>query len=244
MGSARSAILTFHSLDNSGSFLSIPPARFRDQMQWLVDSGIRVVPLSETRNISGAIALTFDDGFRNFLQHGLAILEKHRLPATVFIVTGYCGRNNRWPGQSPAAPKLELMSWTELRELTAQGIELGAHTVNHPNLASMPEKQVAGELRDCKSAIEDKTGKLVRSFAYPYGAFVPAVRQQVQQQFEIACGTKLRFAGPESDPWDLPRIDAYYVRRMPRFKTLMTRQGEGYIATRRLLRRIRTCLFQ
>jgi peptidoglycan/xylan/chitin deacetylase (PgdA/CDA1 family) len=244
MGSARSAILTFHSLDNSGSVLSTPPARFRDQMRWLMDSGIRVAPLAEMPNISGTIALTFDDGFRNFHQHALAILEKYRLPATVFIVTGYCGRRNRWPGQNPASPELELMSWTELRELDAQGIELGAHTVNHPNLTRMTEKQVASELRDCKSAIEDQIGKLVRSFAYPYGAHNPAVRQLVRQQFEIACGTTLRFAGLESDPLDLPRIDAYYVRRMGRFETLMTRQGERYIAMRRLLRRIRACLSQ
>ena len=244
MGSAGSAILTFHSLDDSGSVLSIPPDRFRDQMQWVADSGIRVAPLAETPNISGAIALTFDDGFRNFHRHGLAILQKHRMPATVFIVTGYCGRRNRWPGQSPASPELELMSWTELRELDALGIELGAHTVNHPNLARLTESQVAGELLDCKSAIEDRTGKPVPSFAYPYGASNPAVRQRVGQHFQIACGTTLRFAGPESDPLDLPRIDAYYVRGMNRFQALMTRPGERYIAARRLFRRVRACLSQ
>src|SRR6266568_4934854 len=179
MGSAKSAILTFHSLDTSGSVLSIAPERFRDQMEWLAGSGIRVAPLAELRNDSESIALTFDDGFRNFLQHGLPILEKYRLPATVFVVTGYCGRNNRWPGQNAGIPELELMSWAELRDVAALGIELGAHTVNHPNLTGIPELQVAGELYDCKAAIEDQTGKPVRSFAYPYGASNPAVRQRV-----------------------------------------------------------------
>ena len=239
---ARSAILTFHSLDNSGSILSIPPARFRDQMEWLAGSGIPVAPLGELRNDSESIALTFDDGFRNFLQHGLPVLEKYRLPATVFVVTGYCGRNNRWPGQSPRVSSLDLMSWAELREAAASGIELGAHTVNHPDLTGIPEPRVASELHDCKSAIEDRTGKPVRSFAYPYGATSPAVRERVRQQFEIACGTALRFAGPESDPLDLPRIDAYYLRRTPWFETLMTRPGGAYITTRRWLRRIRACL--
>ena len=244
MSSAKSAILTFHSLDNSGSVISMPPARFRDQMEWLAASGIRVAPLGELQNVSGSIALTFDDGFRNFLQHGLPTLEKYRLPATVFVVTGYCGRNNRWPGQSAAAPELELMNWAELREAAVGGIELGAHTVNHPDLTGIPEQQVCGELHDCRAAIEDQTGKPVRSFAYPYGASNPAVRQHVQSHFQIGCGTTLRFAGPESDPLDLPRIDAYYLRRMLWFEKLMTRQGGRYIATRRLLRRIRACLFR
>jgi peptidoglycan/xylan/chitin deacetylase (PgdA/CDA1 family) len=213
-------------------------------MEWLAASGIRVEPLGELQNDSESIALTFDDGFRNFLQHGLPILEKYRLPATVFVVTGYCGRNNRWPDQNAAVPELELMNWAELREVAARGVELGAHTVNHPDLTGIPEQQGFGELRDCKAAIEGQAGKLVRSFAYPYCACSPAVHQSVRSQFQIACGTTLRFAGPESDPLDLPRSDAYYLRRMLWFEKLMTRQGSRYIPTRRLLRRIRACLFR
>src|SRR4051812_41291799 len=123
MESARSAIIMFHSLDASGSVLSTAPDRFRDQMDWLANSGIPVAPLAESTNVPGSIALTFDDGFRSFLQHGLPILERRRFPATVFVVSGFCGRNNRWPGQNPAAPELELMSWSEVREAAAHGIE-------------------------------------------------------------------------------------------------------------------------
>src|SRR5262249_12669542 len=175
---------------------------------------------------------------------GAPVLERLGLPATVFVVSGYCGRTNRWPGQSRAAPELEMMNWTELREIAARGVELGAHTVNHANLARIPPDQVASELRDCKRAIEDQVGKPVRYFAYPYGVSTRAVRRSVGQEFELACGTTLRFLGPQADPLDLPRIDAYYTRRPPRFETLMTPKGEQYIAARRFFRRIRACLFR
>lgn len=240
---AASAILTYHSLDATGSVISARPAVFRRQMERLAGSGTPVVPLTRIPETPGALALTFDDGYRNFLEHGLPVLEKHRFPATVFVVSGRCGGLNDWSHRySARTPRLELMSWSEVRQLGDAGVALGAHTVNHPDLARVPEAEAAREMRDCRRELEDRTGRPVEALAYPYGNSTPAVRLLARQEFRLACGTTLRFLRGQEDPWNLPRIDAWYLGGAWRLDQLLKPGGRAYIAARRWLRRLRAWL--
>jgi len=210
-------------------------------MQMLTANAIPVVPLARIVEAPGAVALTFDDGFRNFREVAWPLLAKHRFPATVFVVSGYCGRRNDWPGQTAGLPRLDLMSWSELRELTAHGIQLGAHSVHHPDLTKLPEPEVAAELDSCRTAIEQEIGAAVDSFAYPYGAVNQAVRRIAGEQFIHSCGTRLEFVQSDSNPAELPRLDAYYLRRLVWFDHLMRPMGRGYLSVRSSLRRLRQC---
>src|SRR5579864_948607 len=179
----HSAILTYHSLDDSGSVISISPSSFRGQMEFLARSGIPVVPLEKIQNARESIALTFDDGFQNFIQHALPVLEQHAFPATIFVVSGYCGRRNNWPGQTAgAAPDLPLLSWDELSALPPS-ISIGAHTATHQNLRHLPAQRRESELRECRAEIEQRLGRRVRSLAYPYGASSPNVRELAAKYF-------------------------------------------------------------
>src|SRR5580700_4908300 len=108
----RSAILTYHSLDDSGSVISTPPVVFRRQMEFLAQSGIPVVPLDQAVARPGSVALSFDDGFGNLADHALPVLEQYHLPATIFVVSRYCGKMNNWPSQpAGGVPQLPLLSW-------------------------------------------------------------------------------------------------------------------------------------
>lgn len=238
----KSWILTYHSLDNSGSVISLDPSVFREHMSWLAQTGTQVVPLDRIRESPGAIALTFDDGFRNFCEHALPVLQQFRLPATVFVVTGFCGRKNDWPSQpvSPRVPSLPLMSWSELKELNAAGISLGSHTKNHPRLPALSEMEAEEELQASRTEIEDRTGKPVSSFAYPYGESTPQLRSAVMRSFQVACGTKLAYVTPESDIAELPRLDTFYLRKKFWFEGLGSQYGAAYIAARSALRELRS----
>jgi peptidoglycan/xylan/chitin deacetylase (PgdA/CDA1 family) len=238
MNPVRSCILTYHSLDRSGSVISIRPETFEAQMQWLAEAGAPVVPLETVQQIPGSVAITFDDGFRNFYEHAFPVLQRLRFPATVFVVSGYCGQRNDWPTQPRAAgiPDLELMGWSELEEVARAGIRLGSHTVTHPHLGALDEKELERELSQSRAAIEDRTGRAADTFAYPYGESTAAVREVVRSRFTLACGTRLGWLNAGDDPADLPRLEMYYLQNLFWFRGLRSWRGSLYLAVRGLLR--------
>jgi len=75
------------------------------------------------------------------------------------------------------------MTWDEIREMHAQGTEIGAHTVSHLNMAKIGPERLEREVRDSKAAIERETGTRVVSLAYPMGGRAhhnEAVKQMVR----------------------------------------------------------------
>jgi peptidoglycan/xylan/chitin deacetylase (PgdA/CDA1 family) len=209
-------------------------------MRALARSRTSVVPLADVRQVPDSLAITFDDGFRNFYELAFPVLSQFRFPATVFVVSRYCGKQNNWPSQpARGIPVLDLLRWSELQELSRNGVTLGAHSLSHPRLTLLPESQAEAELRDSKAEIEDRTGQAVDTFAYPYGDSNRAVRKLAQRYFGIACGTELQAVSQASDWLDLPRIDAYYFQHRLFFDHLATVYGETYLTARRCLRNLK-----
>ncbi|HEX5230432.1 MAG TPA: polysaccharide deacetylase family protein [Bryobacteraceae bacterium] len=229
----RSVILTYHSLDTTRSTTSLAPELFRRQMEALSERRTPVVPLSSVAQTSGSVALTFDDGYLNFFDVALPLLVQHRFPATVFVVTGYCGLHNGWESSQRHPPRHELMGWPQLRELVRLGITLGAHTVNHPHLPRLSPEEIARELRDSRMTLENSIGQAVDSFAYPYGAWNAAARLAVSREFRLACGTELGFVDSRSDPFLLPRIDVLYRPQPWWFRRLTGAVSQAYLAAQR-----------
>lgn len=227
------AILTYHSIDRSGSVLSITPELFAHQMAFLAKAGIPVVPLKDVREHAGAVALTFDDAYHNVYREALPVLARYNYPATVFAISG------QGPAQLGPGSSLPRMSWDELREASRCQVEIGAHTVTHPSLPSLPFHQACGEITGSRDEIEQQLGLPVRSFAYPYGDSSPPLRDFVRLQFDSAAGVRLDYLAPADDPADLPRLDVYYLRRPALFQALLTSPVRRYIGVRRALRQWR-----
>lgn len=95
-------ILMYHSISRGRPDpwrLCVEPDLFGEQLQLLCDR-YRVISLSELRSalaraepLTRAVVLTFDDGYRDNLDVAKPLLEKHALPATIFITTAYIGSN-------------------------------------------------------------------------------------------------------------------------------------------------------
>lgn len=239
------AILTYHSLDESGSVLSVAPARFRQQMQALAEMDVDVVPLRDVLSPAilprsrPAVALTFDDGFHNLYTHALSVLASHRFSATVFLVSDYCGARNDWPTQPRGVTPQPLLRWKEIAEMRAAGWEVGAHTRSHPDLRTLPADALVAEIVGGKHRIEDELGEGVETFAYPYGGYCRAARTIVEEHFELACSTRLGYVGPGCDRWNLERLDCYYLARASHFRRVFHPTGFAYIGARRILRDLR-----
>ena len=240
------AILTYHSLDDSDSVISVSPRVFAAQMQSLAQSGLPVVALDEVpsllRREESAVALTFDDGFRNFRDHAAPVLARHGFPATVFLVTGHIGGDNGWATQPASVTRQPLLDWDEIKALRAAGICFGAHTVSHPVLTQLPPFAAEAEMRDSKRAIEAELGESVDTFAYPYGARDASTRALAQPHFRIACSVQLGYAETTSDLMDLERLDMYYWRAQSDLSHLFTARMRAYVGARAGLRAVRSLL--
>jgi peptidoglycan/xylan/chitin deacetylase (PgdA/CDA1 family) len=232
-------VLTYHSLDESGSVISTTPAIFRDQMAFLKGRSIPVLPLTSITAANDGVAITFDDGFLNFYEHAFPVLVEFGMTATVFVVSGYCGIRNDWPSQPGGIPAMRLMGWPELKEIVRYGISLGAHTVTHPSLSSLKQPEIVDEMARSRREIEDHTGAAVETFAYPYGDAPASARKYARRHFRLSCTTEPASVPGFCDPAGVPRIDTYYLRNRLWFESLPTIRGQGYLLARRALRAVR-----
>jgi peptidoglycan/xylan/chitin deacetylase (PgdA/CDA1 family) len=241
-------IITFHSIDDSDSVISLQPARFARIIQELADAGWRGCPVSEALSTWRAgdgrqrlVGLSFDDGYRNVLEQALPVMRDAGFRATVFAVAGRCGGDNRWPGQPSSIPRLELLDIDDLANLLEAGWEIGAHGLDHLTLTALAPARAERELREARSALEARLGTPTALFAYPYGVHDRTVRELARAVYDGACGTRLAMvkAADIADPFALPRIDAYYLRGFSPVKALDTVIGRGYLAVRRWARALR-----
>ncbi len=238
------AILTWHSVDSSGSPISVSPDEFRRQIHWLASGPVRVVGLEELLGLSAevtAVALTFDDGFANFATEAAPLLRQNGLAATLFIVTEHVGRDNRWGGRSePGIPVLPLLDWEALARLRESGVRLGAHTRTHPRLTGLDEAALETELGRAAEEIERRVGERPNSLAYPYGAVDPRIAGAAARWYRCACTTELRPLKPGDAPHRLPRLDAWYLRDPRRLASFGSRRFLAWIWGRRQARRLRS----
>jgi peptidoglycan/xylan/chitin deacetylase (PgdA/CDA1 family) len=236
------AILTYHSLDASGSVLSTAPDSFAEHMRRLAGSGVRVVPLGDlpraldVASSEPAVAITFDDGFRSVYEHGLPVLARYRFPATVFLVTGHCGMTHAWASRMSGVAGAPLLGWQEIAEMTRADITFGSHTHTHPDLTRLDPGRVEQELVSSKRVIEDALGRPVEAFAYPYGAHDARVKELARAHFRLACATTLDFVTPASDRFALERLDTYYFRRPDSLARLFSSRTRAYVKLRRMAR--------
>ena len=94
-------VLMYHSIDDTGSTISISPQMFRKHLQYLKNQGFESVSLQEYFNTppsetTNKILITFDDGYQNLLSHALPILKEFSYQGVVFLVTDCVGKYPEW----------------------------------------------------------------------------------------------------------------------------------------------------
>jgi peptidoglycan/xylan/chitin deacetylase (PgdA/CDA1 family) len=235
------AILTWHSIDDSGSAISTAPADLRRQLEWLARSSVEVLDLETLaggERRGDAVALTFDDAFENFETRAWPLLRDLELPATMFVPSGSVGGTNGWESGGPL-PELPILPWEALARMVEAGLVLGSHSATHPDLRRLDDEALRREVFEAADRIRTATGHAPRAFAYPFGAVDDRVADVVRAHHVLAVTTEFRLLTEDETAWRLPRLDAFYFRVEGRLEAFGSDAFERFVDRRRLLRKAR-----
>lgn len=218
----RLPILMYHSISDDAEPGVLPyfrvatsPRRFAEHLDILATHGWKGVSLEEAMSDLAAssvqpqkrVAITFDDGFKDFHEAALPLLKDRGFTATMFLATDFIGCEHRLFKNRPC------MTWREISECRRSGIRFGSHTATHPTLPSLDWDGIERELVVSKQAIERELRESVVSFAHPY-AF-PLERRGYPERFKELLGragyclsvtTLVGRASGVSDRLCLPRL--------------------------------------
>jgi peptidoglycan/xylan/chitin deacetylase (PgdA/CDA1 family) len=241
-------VVTYHSIDSSGSVLSTSADLLERQWRAWREQGHRFLSLQEftdrldtggIKNRGAEILLTFDDGLESVYEAAFPLIQALDLPAAVFLVADHIGGSNDWPHPLSDTPRWKIMSWDQARRMHAAGVEFGCHSSTHPDLCTLDEVSLRREIDGARKKIEDQLGNPIRTFAYPYGRSNDRVRALISQTYALAFGTRLDSVGDQPDRLDLPRLDAYYLRPSAIHRRLGSPLAAAYFALRRAGRCVR-----
>jgi len=249
----EAVVLAYHSLsdlreDKVLAQYGIAPASLSEQLDSLAARGHRFIdldlllaaldghaPLPEK-----ATLVTFDDAYADLVPAAIEVLGERGIPAVVFAVSGQIGGANEWDRHLGAA-ELPLLDAEGLRALREAEIEIGSHTVNHPQLTKVPAEVVAAELRESAEQIEGAGLPRPRSLAYPHGEWTPEIARATAEAGYAAAFTidhgKVR-AG--TDRFALPRIEVLASDGPGRLRLKIATAAWPPRLRRRLLRLTRT----
>lgn len=195
-------ILVYHQIDEpvapGAPFggLVVSPRNFVSQMTWLKRLGWTglsmrdLLPYLKGDRSGRVVGITFDDGFSNVHRNALPVLEALGFTATSYIVSRQIGGSNEWD-RAIGVPHWACMTKAELLEWCSYGHEIGAHTLDHVRLTAMPRSEARQQIRGVRHELEDKLGRKVQAFCYPYGDVSAQVRDLVADA-GYATGTTTR----------------------------------------------------
>ena len=189
---AKIPILVYHSImpqnplkpeTRMQKHYRIDPAVFAEQLEYLKKNGYQPITfntlaeamINKTALPKKSVVITFDDGWENQYTYALPVLRQDKFPATFFIITSYADRKYA-----------AYMTWDQIVALDKAGMEVASHSVDHPNLTTLPLQKVQEEISQSKTVLEQKIGHTITTFAYPYYAQNQAVQAAIASAGYVA----------------------------------------------------------
>ncbi|TMG05469.1 MAG: polysaccharide deacetylase family protein [Chloroflexi bacterium] len=216
--------------DPQQASISVTTSAFGDQLGWLADNGYTSITVAELYNAfyydlplpAKPVILVVDDGYAEVYQLAFPLLKEHGFGATIATITG-------------AVDHPVYLTWDQIREMADSSIEFVSHSVTHGNLAAMSRDDVGKELGDSRGTLEEKLGRPVQFFVYPYGEpFVYGSDEARQLVLDVLretgyLGALTTSSGPPyisvqraDAPYQLHRIPVSGGEALPRFVAALT----------------------
>jgi peptidoglycan/xylan/chitin deacetylase (PgdA/CDA1 family) len=243
-------ILMYHSISSHASSrfkkFTVLPRLFAEHMRYLaehhytpltVTQFVRARRRTEERLPERPAVLTFDDGFADFYTDAFPVLQRYGFTATLYVATAFVGGSSRWLKREGETTR-PMLSWAQLAEISAGGIECGAHSHSHPQLDIVSHTVAREEIVLCKRILEEKLAQEISSFAYPYGYHTGAIQRMVRTAgYRSACAVKLTMSSTADDPFALARLLVAADTNVGDFAALLTSlPSPATLTVRRALR--------
>ncbi|MDD2785420.1 MAG: polysaccharide deacetylase family protein [Patescibacteria group bacterium] len=168
-GTRSAVVLAYHSVGESPWIHAVSPEVFREQMLWLKNNA-EVVTLDKLQNNNQRrrkplVAITFDDGYKDWVDNTLPILNDFGFKATFFISTDFRSVT------SLPQEDLTVIAPVEVVALNTSGQEIGSHGHTHVDLSTCDDGTFESEIRESKKILEMLTGHQVKRMSYPKGRY-------------------------------------------------------------------------
>lgn len=196
-------VLIYHRVGGgSDSAVDLPVDDFDAQMAHLAEHH-RVITLDQAvRELTGpatgwgsgaapaaddvagtpGVVITFDDGTTDFADHVVPTLERHGVPATLYVATEFVDTGTEFPWDAPPA------TWSALRDTLTTGlVTIGSHTHSHWLLDRLAPEHIAADLDTSIDLIGSNLGVTAEHFAYPKALpGSPAAEIEIRKRFRSA----------------------------------------------------------
>ncbi len=210
-------ILIYHSIAPYKADMSplvreytVPPESLAEQLQYLQQNGYTVISFESLADAmvdasatlpSKSVVLTFDDGWEDQYRDAFPLLKKYGDTATFFVFTN-------------GMDTTDFMTWDQLKEMQAAGMDIESHSVSHPYLSAITDKaELWKEIEGSREIIESHLGRAPDLFAYPFGDYNALDIAMLKAAGYRAARTDLGWALPTATANLATTTDALY--RLP-----------------------------
>ncbi|MBV8198517.1 MAG: polysaccharide deacetylase family protein, partial [Candidatus Eremiobacteraeota bacterium] len=207
-------VLMYHRVDVAApsdrisQALTISPAQFSAELQYLRDRHLRTMSVAELeadirggQSPTNAVLLTFDDGYDDQYQYAFSLLRRFGDVATFFVNVGSVG--------SP-----RHLTWQQIAAMSQAGMSFGCHGVSHADLATLGVAAQTYQIDRCVDVLSARLHDSIIAYAYPSGAF-----DEETIRLEQHAGLLLGFT---TDPRFQRDADSLYELTRRRVKNGMT----------------------
>lgn len=221
----RVPILMYHRVGNLPSNpnpldrdLTVSREDFDSQVAYFKSQGYQSVTLAEalrrmdnpgTAGFPGKpIVFSFDDGWRDAFENAVPVLRKYGFIGSFAVAGNLAGR----PGYA---------TWDEILKAQAEGMEIVSHSENHLDLTNKiySLEDLARETAGAKKELENKLGREVSVFVYPYGRYDErAIALLKQAGFRMGLTTRYGQEFSKSTVYSAPRVRVHGVNGLEKLK--------------------------
>ena len=197
--------------------LRVSPEKFERQIQYLLKKGFKFFTMKELMENKNnlpekCVVLTFDDGYEDNYTNAFPILKKYNVKATIYLVVDRHDREwssnkkvHHNSGELRKEPKLKDKQIKEM--LKSKLVEIGSHTITHPNLLKLDMNEKRKEIINSKKMIEERFNINCVSFCYPFGLFDENdVKLAKEAKYTSATTTEKGISPLDEDEFLLKRI--------------------------------------